>query len=447
MSMYGQKPVTNDAASNSSCGPGWNCTYSINFEAPGYKCDEFASESNPNAGSAPFNLSVLAPQGENIYYANVDLDDYQSPQIATGSNGQPIQGPPYPTSLGVFESEPVLWIGHAVKTTTLYDKNSPYAGWKYVHKPYIYKCVMQNTNYTFEMRYNDTTQSHDLKQRDFLSPVIDTTVTVNPENSSDTVASPSSNFVSPRDDVPKYKRTASYHTMGALLRDFLRGQITYNYNSSLFVTKSDISETRLMDSQTSYPLVNLKDEIQSVFQDMLISLLSNPHLVVAHTQNVPCAKTRMENVFSYHREGLWIGYALAVAFTLVFIFVGSWAIHQNGVASDTLFSRILVTTRNPTLDRLSVGACLGGDPFPKELIKTKLRFGVLLEDDHREGPLGKVEHCCFGAAGETKEIVKYGTYAGLKRWRRGTDEAGNESEKRALLEEDAQEDCFKDTDE
>jgi hypothetical protein len=112
--------------------------------------------------------------------------------------------------------------------------------------------------------------------------------------------------------------------------------------------------------------------------------------------------------------------------------------YQNGVASDTLFSRIMVTTRNPTLDRLSVGACLGGDPFPKDLTKTKLRFGVLLEEEPREGPLGKVEHCCFGAAGEVKDIVKHGTYAGLKKYRRGVEEEmGDVEEKEALLRQDA----------
>ena len=106
---------------------------------------------------------------------------------------------------------------------------------------------------------------------------------------------------------------------------------------------------------------------------------------------------------------------------------------QTRRASDTLFSRILVTTRNPTLDHLSVGACLGGDPFPKELRKTKLRFGVLMEDEPREGPLGRVEHCCFGTRGETTNIVKGNNYAGLKRYR---SDKGNDQEKKGLLEED-----------
>ena len=127
-----------------------------------------------------------------------------------------------------------------------------------------------------------------------------------------------------------------------------------------------------------------------------------------------------------------VGYAIAVATTLFSIIVGSLAIWQNGVASDTLFSRILVTTRNPTLDHLSVGACLGGDPFPKELRETKLRFGVLIEDEPREGPLGRVEHCCFGTRGETVDIVRGNNYAGLRRWRR---EMGMEDEKSVLLDD------------
>ena len=121
-------------------------------------------------------------------------------------------------------------------------------------------------------------------------------------------------------------------------------------------------------------------------------------------------KSRTMMVYVYYRRSLWIGYAIVIAITFAFILVGAWSLYENGVASDVLFSRIMATTRNPTLDHLSVGACLGGDPFPKELTRTKLRFGVLLEDDPREGPLGKVEHCCFGTMGETKEIVKGGTY-------------------------------------
>jgi hypothetical protein len=241
--------------------------------------------------------------------------------------------------------------------------------------------------------------------------------------------------VLPSPDVEKYKLTAAYHALGQQLRNFLRGSISYT--PPYYVTKSDISETRLLIPSTSYPVPNLMDELQSMFEDMLITLLSEPHLVIADKTDVPCRKSRTLNTFVYHKEGLWIGYALAVAVAFGFLLVGGWSIFQNGVASDTQFSRIMVTTRNPTIDRLSVGACLGGDPFPKELTRTKLRFGVLREEEVREGPLGRVEHCCFGTEGETSEIVKYGTYAGLRKWRAGArdgyDEESEWFEKERLL--------------
>ncbi|UPX18759.1 uncharacterized protein EKO05_0009050 [Ascochyta rabiei] len=221
--------------------------------------------------------------------------------------------------------------------------------------------------------------------------------------------------------------------MGAMLRNFLRGDIEKT-SDTFIITRSDISETRLMDGRTSYPQQNLMEAVQNLFEDILLTLLSELNLVAAETQAVKCVKSRTMIVHIYLPSSLWIGYAMAVAITLASILVGSRAIYQNGVASDTLFSRILVTTRNPTLDRLSVGACLGGDTFPKELKETKLRFGVLLEEEPREGPLGRVEHYCFGTRGETKNIVKGHNYAGLRRYVGG--EEGDVDEKKGLLEDE-----------
>ncbi|KAF2473882.1 uncharacterized protein BDR25DRAFT_301962 [Lindgomyces ingoldianus] len=437
-SVYLKKPATYPNASIDSCGEGWNCEYSISFQGPGYKCDEIANSSNPNtqeiiAGGAPFNISTLAPKGEFLYYSSVDIGDYASPQVDTKDDGTPAQGPPYPDSLGVFESEPVLWIGYARNTSTPYDRSTELGKkWGNVHEASILKCVAHHTKYTFDIQFNETIQSATRKSRNFIAPIVDTMV--NAENRSDVVASPSSNYVRPNTDVGKYKLTAAYHAMGSLLRNFLRGSIAYT--PPYYVTKSDISESRLVEAGTSYPLHNLMEGISSVYEDMIITLLSESHLVIAQTESVPCIKSKTMNVYIYHREGLWVGYAIVVAVAFVSIIVGAWSIFQNGVASDTQFSRIMVTTRNPTIDRLSVGACLGGDPFPKELRETKLRFGVLLEDDHREGPFGNVEHCCFGAAGETKDIVKYGTYAGLRKWRKvDEEEAGDVLEKGHLLGE------------
>ncbi|KAH3906885.1 hypothetical protein HBH56_198820 [Parastagonospora nodorum] len=422
---YLRRPQPRDQAALSFCGEGWNCSYSINFMGPGYKCEDLTDAPPDNA---PFKLNQIAPEGNFTYVADVDQDDYRSPQVDT-LDGVPIEGPPYPASLGVFESEPALWIGYALQTNESYPPDSPNAKkWKVVHVPKMFRCVMHHTNYTFNMTYSPS-QVANLTQRDFLAPVIDTHLTPNTDNTSDWVASPSTNYIRPLDDPKLYKLTAAYHSMGALLRSFLRGSVSKSTDVYV-VTKSDISETRLMDTRTSHPSPNLMADVQGLFEDMLLSLLSEPTLVVAQPQDVACLKTRTLNVFRYYKRGLWYGYAIVIGITFVFILIGAWSIHQNGVASDVLFSRIMVTTRNPTLDHLSVGACLGGDPFPRELTRTKLRFGVLAEEGPREGPLGVVEHCCFGTVGETREIVKGGVYAGLRR----------REEKKGLLDREGEED-------
>jgi hypothetical protein len=427
---YLGRPQPRDQAGLRFCGQGWNCTYSINFIGPGYKCEDI-TDAVPE--DAPFKLSQLAPQGNLTYVAEVDRDDYKHPQIDS-VDGVPRQNPPYPASLGVFEHEPILWIGYANTTNTSYPDNSPYKQkWGTVHMPNIFKCVMYQTNYTFNMSYRPT-QTAVVIQRDFLHPVINTTLKRNLGNNSDWVATPASNFVRPQ-NAELYKLTAAYHSMGSLLRNFLRGSVEKTTNV-LVVTRSDISETRLMADRASHPLPDLMNQVQGLFEEMIISLLSEPTLVVSSPQDRPCERTRSINTYRYYKRGLWIGYTAVIGVTFCFVLIGAWSIYQNGVASDVLFSRIMVTTRNPTLDHLSVGACLGGDPFPKELTETKLRFGVLLEDNPREGPLGTVEHCCFGTMGETKEIRKGGTYAGLKKYRkRYEEELGSVKEKQTLLGE------------
>jgi hypothetical protein len=428
-SMYLKEPAVGVNASIHNCGERYNCTYEINFEGPGYKCDQVADSSHPDAGLSPIKLNQLAPEGDILYYAVVDQGDYKVPQTETGPHGVPIHEP-FPESLGVFDVEPTLWIGYSIKTSLTYHSDSPYREWGSVHEPKIIKCELYHTNYTFKMDYTDSKQNFTRLQRDWLKPVVDTTFTPDPDNKKKGTASPSSNFISPKNDVGTYKSTAVYHAAAQLLRNFLGGTISFSKGFS--VTTSDISETRLVDANGTYPQADLPESIQLVFEDMIISLLSDPSLVVAQKQAVRCTKDQSIVVYKYRREGLWVGYAIAVAASLLCLAVGGWAIHQNGVASDTLFSRILVTTRNPTLDRLSVGACLGGDPFPKELTRTKLRFGVLLEENPREGPLGTVEHCTFGTVGETKDIVKNGVYAGLKEYR---SEADDWAEKEPLLSE------------
>ncbi|KAH0534042.1 hypothetical protein FGG08_007358 [Glutinoglossum americanum] len=438
LAVYSKHSVSADTASVLACGAGYNCTYTINFVGPGYKCEEVANgKDSPGAviypPGSPFNTSVLAPIGNMIYFAKVDIGDYPSPQVPYGYN---VTVDHHPPDLGVFRAEPVLWIGYTINTTNPISPTSPFAKkWKFDLISHMFKCTHYEVNYTILMNHSEGLQTATVTDRNWLSPLVNTNPTPLPDGVNFTIPSDETDLeITPWDDPERYKRTAAYHSMGALLRSFLRGTIE---QKDYPLTETDLSETKLTDPSTAYAVTDLMNQTQSLYEDMLITLLSEPHLFIASNTSVPCVKTRHVNLYSYRARGLWIGYALAVAMVAVCVAVGAYSIRENGVSSDTMFSRILVTTRNPTLDRLAHGACLGGDPFPKALKQVKLRFGVLDEDLglREEGEGGnvmygmQVEHCTFGTESETKGIVKGGLYAGL----RG---CGDEEEEDGLWEED-----------
>jgi hypothetical protein len=78
ISAFMNRAVEKDGANAQACGGAFNCTYSISFTGPGYRCSELASGVGANvtglaAIGAPFNTSSLIPEGVNIYQAVVGL--------------------------------------------------------------------------------------------------------------------------------------------------------------------------------------------------------------------------------------------------------------------------------------------------------------------------------------------------------------------------------------
>jgi hypothetical protein len=427
LAVYSKQAVSNDTISSTACGVGWNCTYYIRFTGPGYKCEEIAnSEDSPSSviypSGSPFNTSILAPIGDMIYYSSVDIGDYPDPQVPEDYN---VTIDHHPPDLGTFKAEPVLWVGYTVNTTNPISPTSVFANrWKFELVSHIFKCEHYEVNYTVHMNYSEGHQYATFTERNWLAPLVNTTPTLLPDGVNFTIPNNQINQeITPYTDPNRYKRLAAYHSLGSLLRGFLRG--TIEQKDVYPLTKTDLSETKLTDPSTAYAVEDLMNQTQSMYEDMILTLLSEPHLIIASNTSVQCVKTRHVNLYYYYAQSLWIGYALVVAAATACVAVGAYAIKENGISSDTMFSRILVTTRNPTLDRLAHGACLGGDPFPKVLKQVKLRFGVLdeegttgtsREDDDRPSVLYgmQVEHCAFGIESETKPIIKGGLYAGLR---------------------------------
>ncbi|KAJ4330230.1 hypothetical protein N0V95_010090 [Ascochyta clinopodiicola] len=403
----------------------YNCTFTQNFVAPAYKCDLIADGAGDNSRladlGAPFNISSLVPEGRNVYHAEVDLGDYKQPQMENfqkGPGGLPVGD--VPADLGVFKAEPVLWIGYSINSTEPLPSDSPYnTSWTHRYDPKIIRCVMHEAKYTVKWNFTGP-YFMEMAMPEFLGPVIDTNFTRRADGKLDYSADPvpAENFVRPLPDVGLYKKVAAYHAMGDVLRNFLGGNVELEPplpGPSYPVVSSDVTKTRLVGVD-SLPKKDFGKVLESFFADLVLSLYSAPEMLVVDEQELSVSRTQWQSSFVYVPERLWMCYAPVILVTLIILLFGIFTIWEDGVTFSTGFSRILVTTRNTTLDDISRGACLGNDPFPMELMHTRLKFGVLSEGSENEhmGTEG-FQHCAFGVESEVAPIRKGVPYAGLRR--------------------------------
>jgi hypothetical protein len=429
--------IRQDARQN-ACGGPYNCTYEQSFTAPSYECEEIASGMDDgerlNDLGAPFNMSILAPHGRFVYYAEVDNGEYARPQanhFRKGPGGIPDGD--IPANLGVFKSEPVLWIGYAFNSTEKLAEDDPLAkNWTHRYDARITRCTHMESRYTVKWNFTEPF-FHSMVKLEPQTPIIDTSFPRGVDGKIDYTLDPgpAENYISPRDDVGLYKKTAAYHAVGDMFREFLRGHIDLEppipgpYYAQVY---SDVTKTRLVQ-KSSEPKQNLTEEIETFYSDMVLSLLSVPLMLAVAEEKLTVNRSRLQSSFVYVPERLWQCYAPVVFITLLILLFGIFTIWQDGTTFSTGFSRILVTTRNTTLDDISRGACLGNDPFPLELMHTRLQFGVLangsdpeyMRDDGYQGSGGfaSIGHCAFGVASEIAPIVRGAPYAGLTRRRVG----------------------------
>ncbi|KAB2571086.1 hypothetical protein DBV05_g10257 [Lasiodiplodia theobromae] len=137
--------------------------------------------------------------------------------------------------------------------------------------------------------------------------------------------------------------------------------------------------------------------VEDMFQNLTLSLLSSEFLNGNTTTDIRV--TSPKNFWRYGPLDLLISYVAGVAVAFVALLVGSWALIANGYSADVSFSSILLTTRNPDLDGVAVGQCLGAQPLDRNFEKLKLQLGVV-------GRTDGIEHAAFGIRGTVKELRK-----------------------------------------
>ncbi|KAI2607883.1 hypothetical protein GGR54DRAFT_394580 [Hypoxylon sp. NC1633] len=408
------KAVAKIGVNNDICGSGWNCTYTINFTAPAYKCTELASGVGSEIESLgdqmpPDGLStkLLLPEGDYSYYAYTGGGDYSPQQVKqTFAGGIPAPGPPYPETLGAFRTEPIIWIGYSVRTDP--DKPAPLnksmLGWNNAFIPKVIGCEHYEADYTVVFNLTGGQQITNVTERTFLRRVIDTNwiqdEDANDGTNDNTTAYPKRNYVYPR-DVHRYRRVAAFHTIGLQLRGFLNGTInSKQLNNPIEVTRVD--QTNLLDQRHDYfAFSNLADLIQGLHEDMVLSLFSNQQFVSVvwaakpdvksgillgdNSTLYPCVRSRLENRYNYHERDLWIVYSVAILLAAAGVASGTMAILENeGVLRSTRFSSIVAATRGPALEKLGwFGSHHRGD-LPRDVKSLKVGYGIV----HRESDFG-----------------------------------------------------------
>lgn len=367
---------------------GFNCTWALNFEGPWYNCTkkngtELTNDLNPLTENDTFNS--LAPYGNKMYFMDEDSVDYQRPQRDYDSNltlGQ-----------GIFYSEPKIWLGWVVNTTIPLSPDSPgyNPSWPFQLEQHLVQCVLQKARYDIGFEYINNAQVNKHVNISGGIPINPDQGEIHPTN-------------------PIYKEYAVYHGLGQLARRQIVGRITQDNYTEQVRTFSYVSQTKLVSQDTALARPNLRIAFQNYFEEIIISLLSENYLGISYNVSVPCVMRHTQNNFRYRVISLWGGYAISIFMALGCIIVGGLSLRSNGITSDTTFSKIMVTTRNRTIDRLVEeyeGVCLGGDPFPEELKEKEFQFGVI---DEISSTGTNLKHAAFGTDGEVIPIQKGDSY-------------------------------------
>lgn len=376
------QPIYKANISREICGDGWDCSTTIHFVGPGYRCEELAKGVGSNMkefGKAepPFNLTDLVPAGNYTYLANIDLGEYMRPQIENVSiGGIPSEedGPNFPKNLGVFRTEPSIWIGYA----EVQDHNKEHAkdkdttGWHDDYTPIIFACDHWEVNYTVTLNYTSGFQKYNVIERDYKKKIIDTEWTSWTEDPTDgtadgNVAEPQKNYVRPNDDYARYRRIAAFHSLGLRLRENLFGNVKVQ---GVVLADGAITSTNLLDRHESLPVHDFQREVGRIYEDLIISLLSDPQLLAVAWAADPsklsgtgvggeetgykCERHRKANFFDYGWSILVAVYAVSFVIASIGVYYGIQAMTNDGTDAQRVmtFSAIAGATKKVSVDEV-----------------------------------------------------------------------------------------------
>ncbi|KAF4986297.1 hypothetical protein FGRMN_10903 [Fusarium graminum] len=218
-----------------------------------------------------------------------------------------------------------------------------------------------------ELNYTRGAQSYKIKRRDYMRKVVNTTYTsVKRSGREGTVmrAIPESNYVHP-DTYKEYIRVAAYRSTGRKFSYHLQGRVNMITNA----TDTSVLLMRLGSKVRNLPTKDLPKGLMKLYEDIVISLLSEPTFVAVSwasngepsgpgegdaSTNYPCRRSRQTTIFSYNKVQLLTVYAISVFLAVTGVLLGIQAYLEDGTMRDMKPSSIIEASRASNLDRLDL---------------------------------------------------------------------------------------------
>lgn len=182
-----------------------NCTFSVSFSAPSYKCEE----RDEFGDTSLFKKSDLVPYGDLIYVSYSSTDEDADEDDAGRPTDWDTVNPNNDT--GVWKEEPTLWIGYIWNTTkTATAENATQwntTTWATRYTPHVIACSMHNATYHITLSFLDNMQAIDDYRVEFGPLLL-----------------PPGEVMRPID--PTYMEFSGFHASGKLYRNQLAGNLT-----------------------------------------------------------------------------------------------------------------------------------------------------------------------------------------------------------------------------
>ncbi|KAJ1706192.1 hypothetical protein NYO67_11637 [Aspergillus flavus] len=353
-----------------------NSSYELSFWGPSYKCQRL--------GEALMEIDGVT---QKLWDSEFPDPQFQTTRIYMGTAPSDLNNTIFISAAG---SNP-LWNDNATQPTELV-------------------CQLWNTSYVVDMHFTNGIQT--------LTPIsVDHVAYANwSEGAASSSAAPSYPGLDPTVN-------AGFYIMHMILSGLLQGELVQSKRAGVWENKTVASTTTYTDTSFAYTGLfscpelwntssyyyshgndstglcrngTLAQAIEDLSHNFTYSLLS----LNGGNTTVKVVDLTYRNYYFYGPTSLLAAYMSALAVTIACVVVGFCSLRRNGVPQNNSFSSFLMTTRNPELDRLAVGHCLGSEPLKGNIDKVRLQFGEV------EGANLQHRHAAFGSKGSVTTLSK-----------------------------------------